>query len=190
MDDVLQAVLADPAYQANLNWGKARRGHAEGTVRAHIAELEENLEALRGRLDENACRKLRLLIHVHDAFKAEATRGVPIEHPRSHASLARAFLARYCEDADLLAMVQYHDEGYALWKGYCRNGNVNAKRLERLLRHIGNWDLFLAFCVIDACTSSKSRDANQWFVGEVGRRQRVAVTTDWIEELDQTRACR
>src|SRR6516225_8855630 len=112
---ILDAIIADPRYQRNLDWGKPRRGHPEGTVRAHIAELERNLDRLAPRLSEEEHGKLRLLIHTHDTFKGEAESGVAITDPRSHASLARAFLAGHCDDADLLAMVQYHDEPYALW---------------------------------------------------------------------------
>lgn len=42
-----QHLVSDTRYLANLDWGKARKGHSEGTVRAHIAEIEQNLERLR-----------------------------------------------------------------------------------------------------------------------------------------------
>src|SRR5262245_48835831 len=112
---IFTAITSDPRYLANLDWGEARPGHPEGTVRAHIAEIEQNLEALRPKLTAEECWKLKVLIHVHDSFKAQAQPGVAITDPRSHASLARAFLADYCDDADLLAMVQYHDEPIALF---------------------------------------------------------------------------
>jgi hypothetical protein len=43
----LDAIFADPRYQKKLDWGEARPGHPEGTVRMHIAEIEPNLETLR-----------------------------------------------------------------------------------------------------------------------------------------------
>lgn len=46
----LEAVTTDPRDLGNLDWGEARPGHPEGTVRAHIAEIEPNLEALRSKL--------------------------------------------------------------------------------------------------------------------------------------------
>jgi hypothetical protein len=85
----LDAIFADPRYQKNLDWGKARRGHPEGTVRMHIAEIEQNLETLRPRLSDADYWRLKLLIHTHDSFKAESERGVAITDPKSHASLAR-----------------------------------------------------------------------------------------------------
>jgi hypothetical protein len=107
---VFEAVVADPRYIANLDWGEPREGHPEGAAHAHIAEIEPNLETLRPRLSVNDYWKLKLLIHTQDSFKAESQAGVPISDPKSHASLARAFLATHCEDADLQTMVQYHDE--------------------------------------------------------------------------------
>src|ERR1700730_17677216 len=90
-----QAVIKDSRYQKNLHWGEARPGHPEGTVRAHIAEIESNLEALRPKLSDVDYWKLKLLIHTHDSFKGEAEAGVAITDSKSHASLAREFLASF-----------------------------------------------------------------------------------------------
>jgi hypothetical protein len=103
-------------YASNVDWDESRPRHPEGTVRAHIAEIEPNLERLPPKLNDEDYWKLKLLIHTHDSFKAESQAGVPISDPKSHASLARAFLAGHCEDADLLAMVQYHDEPFAIYR--------------------------------------------------------------------------
>ena len=113
-----EAVTTDSCYLGNLDWGEARPGHPEATVRAHIAEIEPNLETLRSKLTDEDYWKLKLLIHTHDSFKGQAQPGVPITDPKSHASLARAFLATHCDDADLLAMVQYHDEPFALYRQF------------------------------------------------------------------------
>jgi hypothetical protein len=172
-----EAVIADPRYQANLDWGEPRPGHPEGTVRAHVAELERNLDALRGRLSEEDYWKLRLLVHTHDTFKAEARRGVGITDPRSHASLARAFLAEHCPDADLLAMVQLHDEPYALWRKARLRGGCHAARLAALLEAVRDWNLFLAFLLIDGCTAGKDREPLRWLFGQV----RGKVTSGFTE---------
>ena len=161
------AIVKDPRYLKNLDWGDPRPGHPEGTVRAHIAELERNLESLRPKLSDDDVRKLRLLIHTHDSFKAEASAGVAITDPRSHASLARAFLAEFTDDADLLAMVQYHDEPNALWRQVETKGKCNAERFATLLRSIRGWNLFLAFCIIDGSTEGKSREPLRWLFREV-----------------------
>jgi hypothetical protein len=54
------AITADPRYLKNLDWGEVRPGHPERTVRAHIAEIELSLEALRPErlpLTESAARR-------------------------------------------------------------------------------------------------------------------------------------
>src|SRR5579863_4220623 len=60
---VFEGVLMDARHVSNLDWGESRPGHPEGTVRAHIAEIEPNLEALRPKLSDDDYWKLKLLIH-------------------------------------------------------------------------------------------------------------------------------
>jgi hypothetical protein len=162
-----EAITTDPRYAGNLDWGEARPGHPEGTVRAHLAEIEPNLEMLRPKLSDDEYWKLKLLIHTHDSFKAEAQRGVPITDPKSHASMARDFLATHCDDADLLAMVQYHDEPFALYRHFENRGKYNHGRFDKLLEAIQDWNLFLAFNIIDGCTAGKSRAPLLWLFREV-----------------------
>jgi hypothetical protein len=164
---MLARITRDARYQRNLDWGKARPGHPEGTIRAHIAELERNLEALQHKLAETDTWRLRVLIHTHDTFKGEAEPGAPIAAPNSHASLARAFLAEFCNDTDLLAMVQYHDEPFALWRQFASRGKFNQERLDTLLSSIGDWNLFLAFNIVDGCTEGKDRGKLRWFFHQV-----------------------
>lgn len=175
---ILRVIQANERYQANLDWGEPRAGHAEGTVRNHIAELERNLHRLRHRLTQDEIDRLRLIIHTHDTFKADARQGVAIADPRSHASLARSFLAEHCDDADLLAIVQWHDEPYALWQRWRRRALLDEPRLGALLETIDDWDLFLAFQIIDGCTDSKSREPLQWFFTVMADRVPSRFTVD------------
>lgn len=161
------AATTDPRYLANLDWGTPRPGHPEGSIRAHIAELESNLETLKPKLTDDEYWKLKLLIHTHDTFKPDAQPDVPIADRRSHASLARAFLATHCDDADLLAMVQFHDEPYALYLETTRKGTYNAARFDALLHAIRDWNLFLAFVIIDGCTKGKSREPLHWLFNAI-----------------------
>jgi hypothetical protein len=162
-----EAIQLDPRYQKNLDWGESRPGHPEGTVRAHIQEIERNLETLLPLLSETEYWKLKVILHTHDSFKSEAEPGVAITDPKSHASLARQFQAGYCPDSDLLAMVQYHDEPFALWRQFEAKGKYNQDRLSSLIKNIKDWDLFLAFNIIDGCTEGKSREPLHWFFKEV-----------------------
>lgn len=164
---IFEAITGDPRYQANLDWGKARRGHPEGTIRSHIVELERNLKAFERRLSKADYWRLKILIHTHDIFKPDAKLGVRITSPYSHSSLARAFLTEFCDDADLLAMVQYHDEPFALWRQFAAHVTFNQERLDSLLSTIQDWNLFLAFCIIDGCTEGKQRDHLYWLFEQV-----------------------
>jgi len=177
---IFAGLTRDERYLANLDWGRPRRGHPEGTVRAHIDELEGNLNRLRRRLTDEASWKLRLLIHTHDSFKAEAQAGMPISHPRSHASLARAFLAEFCPDEDLLTMVQLHDEPYALYQQQLHRASFDAARFENLISAIRDWNLFAAFLLIDGCTVGKDRGSLQWFFGEIDGRAQSTFTAEDI----------
>jgi hypothetical protein len=174
------AIVRDPRYQRNLDWGQPRSGHPEGTVRAHIAELERNLELIRDRLSETDFWRMELLIHTHDTFKAEAKAGIAIADPESHASIARRFLAQYCDDPELLAIVQYHDEPYALWRQVSDKGQFNAARLDSLLKTINDWNLFLAFLIVDGCTAGKSREPLRWFFQEIREKVASSFTADDI----------
>jgi hypothetical protein len=168
--EIFDAITSDPRYQRNLDWGEVRPGHPEGSIRAHIAELERNLASLRGKLSETDYWRLKVLVHAHDTFKAEAQPGAPIAAPDSHASLARAFLAEFCDDADMLAMVQYHDEPFALWRQFKLKGRLNEERLTALLTNIRDWNLFLAFNIVDGCTEGKQRDSLRWLFRLVAER--------------------
>ncbi len=173
---IFDALTGDSRYQRNLDWGEPRPGHPEGTVRKHIAEVEENLERLRPKLSETDYWRLKILIHTHDSFKGEAQPGVAITSPNSHASLARAFLAEYCDDPDLLAMVQYHDESFALWRQFQFKGKLNQERFETLLATIKDWNLFLAFNLVDGCTEGKGREPLRWLFQQVAGRVNSAFT--------------
>lgn len=171
MKAIYETILADPRYQANIQYGKPRRGHAEGTVKAHITDLEANLETLVAQglvgVDSERYWKLRVLIHVHDSFKMEAKRDSAILDPQSHASLAREYLAQYTSDADLLQIVQFHDVGFAIYRKLENTGRFDEQRLWDAITPIQDLDLFLLFAIIDACTPSKGRKMIRWLVVNV-----------------------
>jgi len=167
---IYHQIIEDSAYMANLDWGQSRPGHPEGTVRAHVEELEGNLDRLKPHIPEDQFWKLRVILHTHDSFKAEAERGVPITHPMSHASLACQFLSKYTQEGDILNMVQYHDEPFALWRQFKQKGSFNTDRLEALVSTINDWDLFLLFQLIDGLTDGKDAEPLTWLFEEVSGR--------------------
>ena len=176
----LETLLRDERYRRNLDWGEPRHGHPEGSLRAHIADLQRNAAHMTPLLSEVDGWRLRLLVHVHDIFKPDAEEGAKILHPQSHSSLARAFLAEFCpDDVDLLNMMQFHDEPYALWR-QLRHGKLNQARLDALFSVIRDWDLFLAFLIVDGCTEGKGRDPLHWFLHQAADRVQSCITAAHI----------
>ena len=173
---ILRAIQRDPRYQRNLAWGEPRPGHPEGSIGAHLAELDANVDRLRPRLSETDVCKLRVLVHVHDTFKCDAAEGARITDSQSHASLARAFLAEFCDDPDLLHMTQFHDEPYSLWRLVHHGRPFPQVRFDALLAMIRDWNVYLAFLIVDGSTAGKGREPLHWFFGQVAGRVRADFT--------------
>ncbi|MBI5823486.1 MAG: hypothetical protein HZB18_05620 [Chloroflexi bacterium] len=181
MKEVIEKIKADPRYQRNIEYGEPRSGHPEGKVKFHIADLEANLELLREKMPgEEEYWKLKFMIHVHDAFKAEAEKNSPTLHPRNHATLAREYASQFTGDADLLNMIQFHDENYKLWKEYSQTGSYDKQGFQNLLEAVKNWDLFLLFMIIDGCTRGKDYSKLGWFINEVKKYKETIVETSWV----------
>jgi len=178
LESLLNSIINDPDYLENLAYGKPRKGHPEGSVGAHVAQLEENIGKLHGvlasldsglALSPKLKLELKIVAHVHDSFKAQAAKRVPIADPRSHASLARVFLARFTNDDRLLSLVQNHDVPYSLYQNALRFGDVNEPRLQSLIDQVKDWDLYMWFQVIDNTLPGKLDPAREgpvaWFAG-------------------------
>jgi len=181
MKKIIDLIKADPRYLKNIEYGEPRDGHPEGKVKFHIADLEANLEILTEKnISDSDYWKLKFMIHAHDSFKAEAQRETPALHPKNHASLAREYASQFTDDADLLNMIQFHDENYDLWLGYLQNGDFDKERFQNLLNTIKNWDLFLMFIIIDGCTEGKDLDKLSWFIDEVRKYKKTLVDSSWV----------
>ena len=181
MKEIIAKIMSDPRYQKNIEYGEPRSGHPEGKIKYHIAELEENLEKLVSRgISEQQYWKLKFLIHIHDTFKADAIPDSPILSPNSHASLAREFASEFVDDPDLLNMIQFHDENYALWKQFAATGSYDTQRFESLLNTIPDWDLFLMFTIIDGCTEGKDPAKTGWFINEVRKHKNTMIDESWL----------
>ena len=171
--EMLGQILDDARYLEGLSYGLPRKGHDEGSVANHILELRQTLDNLHGMLTEEEYLKLLIAVHVHDTFKMAGKRlseghMVSLRDPRSHPMMARKFLAEFTDDEPLLALVQWHDEGHALWKQVQANGKFNTLRLDQMLRNIPDLELFLIFTVVDGYTSSKLKDRSpRWFLDAV-----------------------
>jgi hypothetical protein len=171
LEAVLHRIKSDVRYAEGIAYGRPRVGHAEGSVKNHLADLDANLERLRPLVSEEEYWKLAVLIHVHDTFKYCAKRDSAIRDPRSHASLARGFLAEFGADDDLLRMVQFHDEGFALFKQFEESGKYSQRRMTENVLTIRDMDLYLLFTIIDGHTASKDDGRVRWFIDEVNKHR-------------------
>jgi hypothetical protein len=73
-----------------------------------------------------------------------------------------------CDDPDLFAMVQYHDEPFALRRQAESKGQYNDEQFLALLHKIKDWILFLAFHIIEGCTAGKIQEPLTLLFKEVG----------------------
>lgn len=191
MKEVIDLIKADPRYQKNIEYGEPRPGHPEGKVKFHIADLEANLEILTEKnISASDYWKLKFIIHIHDAFKAEAQKNTPTLHAQNHASLARKYASQFTDDVDLLNIIQYHDENYNLWLEFIQTGNYDRERFQRLLNIIENWDLFLMFIIIDGSTEGKEPAKLAWFIDEVRKYKKTLVDSSWVIPPERFRSSR
>jgi hypothetical protein len=166
--DLERAVAADPVLREGLAWGKPRRGHPEGTVGAHVADLLETIE----RWGETGGRReeLRFLALVHDALKYQVQSWRPKTGENHHAMRARRFAERYTDDERLLATIEQHDRPYNLWRKARRRGRLDEAAFDDMIDRIPDLDLFLRFVELDGSTEGKSDEPIRWLKGELARR--------------------
>lgn len=181
LQEIWNAILQDPRYQAGLDYGKPRPGHPEGSIHAHIDELDQNLDRhLAPKVTDLQYWKLRILVYTHDTFKKDAIKGTWPSHPENHGHLARTFLSDFTSDRDLLTIVQYHDLGYYLWKSHRGRDSFLEGELKRILDLIIDHDLYAMFTILDTCVPGKNREPLRWFLTQLDRRVDLDVDENWI----------
>jgi hypothetical protein len=163
-----RAVVADPVLQEGLAWGKPRRGHPEGTVGAHVADLLATIE----RWGETGKRReeLRFLALVHDALKHRVQQWRPKTGENHHAMRARRFAERYVDDERLLATIELHDRPYNLWRKERRRGRPDEHAFNEMVDRIPDIDLFLRFVELDGSTEGKNHEPLRWLKAELAQR--------------------
>jgi hypothetical protein len=160
-------ICADPEWRRGVEWGKPRRGHPEGAVKNHIAEVLANLD--RNAPDVDARRRLRLIALIHDAFKSRVDVTRPRVGDNHHGTIARRFAERFItEDPVVLDIIELHDEAFNAYSVGERRGDwprAEARAL-RLIERLGpNIDLYTTFFRCDNETGTKSSASYEWFVG-------------------------
>ncbi|MGC3972107.1 MAG: hypothetical protein QM775_33645 [Pirellulales bacterium] len=86
-------------------------------------------------------------------------------------------------NADLLNIIQRHDEPYALWQQQQHRLSYSQTRADELLVAIDDWELFAAFLLIDNATAGKSRDPLRWYFQELVPKKPCRWTTADVEEM-------
>ena len=167
-DDLERAVAEDPELLAGLAWGRPRKGHPEGTVGAHVADLLDTIDRDNPTADTRS--RLRFIALVHDAFKYRVHEWLPKTAENHHAMRARRFAERFTEDEQLLATIQYHDAPYAIWRKMRRRGSLDESRFDDMLGRVPDPELFLRFVELDGSTEGKDPEPIRWFRAELERR--------------------
>jgi HD domain len=166
--DVERRIADDPEWQEGVEWGRPRRGHPEGSVKQHIADVLANVEREASSPDDR--RRLRLAALVHDSFKYRAPEAsAPVGSPGHHGTLAAAFLARFVDDPDLVQVVLWHDEAFAAAQQLRRRKKARAEqRIQALVERLGpTLPLYATFFRADNATGDKDQRSVEWFEGLV-----------------------
>lgn len=166
--DLERALIADPELREGLVWGRPRRGHPEGTVGSHVADLLAGIERWRETGGRRA--ELRLLALLHDSMKYRVRDWLPKTGENHHAMRARRFAERYLDDERLLAVIEHHDRPYALWRRQRRTGRLNERAFSRMIDRIPDRDLFVRFVELDGSTEGKNPEPIVWLKRELDRR--------------------
>jgi hypothetical protein len=173
--DLERRVTSAPELLEGLAWGEPRAGHPEGPVGTHVSHLLETLD----RSGETGERRslLRFMALVHDSFKYQVRDRLPRAGENHHAMRARRFAERYTDDERLLAAIQYHDRPYALWRKLQRRGKLDERSFRRMMRAVGDPDVFLRFIELDGSTEGKRPEPIEWFRNELLKRGLIDSTT-------------
>jgi hypothetical protein len=159
-----QQIAGDPAWREGVAWGRPRPGHPEGAIKAHIADVLDNVDRFYG--DSPLREALRLIALVHDTFKHQVDFDRPRTGENHHAMRARRFAERFIDDPAVLEVIELHDEAFNAWQLGNRDGKWDKAqaRAERLIRRLGDaMPLYLAFYRCDNTTAGKDKDCLEWF---------------------------
>jgi hypothetical protein len=179
-----RALAGDPVMLRGWAWGAPRRGHPEGAVGRHVADLLQTIDGA----GETAGRRadLRFISLVHDSLKYAVSPWMLRVGENHHAMRARRFAEGYTNDERLLATIELHDRPYHLWRGK-RYERWPGKRyrlwrgkrsphpsaghgVDELARRLPDLPLFVGFVELDGSTEGKNREPIRWLKEELAER--------------------
>ncbi len=152
---------ADPRLLEGLAWGRPRKGHPEGAVGNHVADLLTTIDAW----GETGGRRsdLRFIALVHDGFKYAVSAAPPQDSARTTTRCARAASPRTTRARSGCSPRSSSTTGpYHLWRRKRRTGHVPAHRLDAMLARIPDLPLFVRFVELDGSTEGKRPDPIEW----------------------------
>lgn len=156
------ALLNTAEFNEGLHWGIPRKGHPEGMVLLHVAEVLDNLQAMS--LSSKDRERLRLVAICHDTFKYKEELLAHERHQQHHGILAADYIAQFVVDEVVLDLTRWHDEAYYAWRMTLMNMHEDAayrfaQLHERLQPH---WSLYEAFFQADTLTGDKNPEPLRW----------------------------
>ncbi len=182
------AGASDRVLLEGLAWGKPRKGHPEGSVGRHVADLLDTIDDW----NESGQRRstLRFIALVHDALKYRVSDWLPKAGENHHAMRARRFAERYTDDERLLAAIELHDRPYAIWRRSRgrserrnpdrsgehergrsdRRGAKERRAVDELVKRLPDPSLFMRFVELDGSTEGKDPEPVGSFKEELASR--------------------
>lgn len=164
-------ILDHPEWKTGALYGKPRRGHPEGKVIFHIAEVLENVEKVSP--DPVTRSRLRLITLVHDTFKFRVDKSLPKVGDNHHARIARAWAEDFIQDEGVLEVIETHDDAYNIWRRNApkKDPQKRQRQLRELVDRLGSHlDLYHRFYWCDNHTGDKSQDNFLWFERVLSKR--------------------
>lgn len=162
--DLEHQITQHPDWLEGIEYGRPRRGHPEGAVKNHIADVLLNVD--RFFIDSPARRRLRFIALVHDTFKYRVDTSRPRCGENHHAMIARRFAESFISDEAVLDVIELHDEAYNAWQCGNRDGRWDkaSRRALALVDRLGDsiW-FYLAFYRCDNATVGKDQSCYDWF---------------------------
>jgi hypothetical protein len=169
--DLEAQICADPEWQEGAAWGKPRKGHPEGRIADHIAQVLANID--REKLSPDERRSLRLIALIHDAFKYRVDTSKTAMGENHHGMIARHFAERYLTDPVILDIIQWHDAAYHCWQyGRHRGDWAQAEAYAvQLAQQLGPaLPLYIHFFRADNATGDKDPAPVAWFEEFLARK--------------------
>lgn len=171
-------VARDPRFLKNIEYGIPRDGHPEGKVKNHIEHLQELLIGIMHLISLEEYWRLKLAIMTHDSFKMESQRNVRTTDYNSHGSIAARYLFDLVVDPGLAAVVQYHDEPFAIFRKQEHTSRFDQERWQKFWDQIVEKRLFVIFHMLDGSTPGKKPERIIWF-----HHKALLDNVTWVKEM-------